>query len=146
MAPSEIEKSGEEEVHYRGVSKRPCGTYAAKIRDLHKKKRVWLGTFSSAVDAAKAYDAAAIELRGPHKAKTNFPIPNNLINHHNNNAIHSSTATNPPPHVPLTNHVTCHHQSHSSSSSAASVEKKVVLEFDLNQSPPRLRQFNGVGL
>ncbi|KAL4562727.1 hypothetical protein LXL04_026757 [Taraxacum kok-saghyz] len=67
-----------------GVRQRPSGRWVAEIKDSSQKVRLWLGTYDSPEEAARAYDEAARALRGEN-ARTNFaPLmnsdPNDQLN------------------------------------------------------------------
>lgn len=56
---------------YLGVNRQThCESWVARI--CHRRQKIYIGTFATPEDAARAYDAKARELRG-HRATLNFP-------------------------------------------------------------------------
>nr|AVR59259.1 DREB2B [Lilium longiflorum] len=67
-------KGGPENVHchYRGVRQRTWGKWVAEIREPNRGKRLWLGTLTNALEAARSYDEAAKVMYGS-CARLNIP-------------------------------------------------------------------------
>ncbi|GJT58022.1 DREB2 transcription factor [Tanacetum coccineum] len=80
---------------FRGVRQRTWGKWVAEIRQPNGGKKLWLGTFGSAVEGALAYDEAARAMYGP-AARINLPnyCPNASLTARSNEVRESKTAQN----------------------------------------------------
>ncbi|KAL2457158.1 AP2/ERF transcription factor [Abeliophyllum distichum] len=57
---------------FKGVRMRKWGKWVAEVRQPNSRDRIWLGSYDTSEEAARAYDAAVFCLRGP-TAVMNFP-------------------------------------------------------------------------
>ncbi|KAK1420659.1 hypothetical protein QVD17_22431 [Tagetes erecta] len=65
-------KTEKKDGRYKGVRMRKWGKWVAEVRQPNSRDRIWLGSYDTAEEAARAYDAALYCLRGP-SAIINFP-------------------------------------------------------------------------
>lgn len=75
-----------------GVRQRPSGRWVAEIKDSSQRVRLWLGTYDTPEEAARAYDEAARALRGEN-ARTNFAAP--AANPDSNSSLLANSCPNP---------------------------------------------------
>ncbi|GLJ06680.1 hypothetical protein SUGI_0044970 [Cryptomeria japonica] len=73
------EKEERREGRYRGIRVRKWGKWVSEIRLPRTKRRLWLGSYETAEEAARAFDVGSYCIHGP-RASLNFPNSPPLLN------------------------------------------------------------------
>ncbi|KAL1208947.1 AP2/ERF and B3 domain-containing transcription factor [Cardamine amara subsp. amara] len=90
-ATKKVAVSDNQNPKYKGVVQQQNGHWGAQLYADHK--RIWLGTFKSAAEAAMAYDSAAIKLRGfDANSHRNFPWSDITVHEPNFQEGHTTEA------------------------------------------------------
>ena len=66
-------KTLEESRQFKGVRMRKWGKWVSEERIPNSRAKIWLGSYDTSEQAARAFDAAIYCLRGPNATKFNFP-------------------------------------------------------------------------
>lgn len=141
---------GKSKKRFVGVRQRPSGRWVAEIKDTTQKIRLWLGTFNTAEEAARAYDEAAWLLRGAN-TRTNFvpstanadakaalPSKAARLLQLRSNAVAKSPGSNS--NSPSVNHHQQHDDQNSSSSSSTSCSSRQDQDQKQQQQQQQERQ------
>ncbi|KAK4789191.1 hypothetical protein SAY86_020510 [Trapa natans] len=93
-APPALKRRPSRNSPFKGVRQRKWGKWAAEIRDpFHRGSRIWLGTYNTPEEAAKAYDAKRLEFEVQAAAAAAATASEKSQNNPNNLKSSSITAT-----------------------------------------------------
>ncbi|GLJ10403.1 hypothetical protein SUGI_0127560 [Cryptomeria japonica] len=74
-SPKQKAQNTHQTQHFKGVRIRKWGKWVSEVRVPNSRARIWLGSYDSPHQAARAYDCAVYCLRG---CKTKFNFPDSL--------------------------------------------------------------------
>lgn len=83
--------SSNKKMKFKGVRMRSWGSWVSEIRAPNQKARIWLGSYSTAEAAARAYDAALICIKGPVAANPSLNFPLSSYSQFQQSSGHDST-------------------------------------------------------